>query len=215
MAALLILQRQPLREQEWLLDVFSDSHGRLRLSASSRQTPQLLSLYRGHWAAEQDWPRVRALEWQENLAASGSGLYCGLYLTELLYRLLPQAEAAPDLFQALCETLRGIAGGGLPDPWLRLFEIRLLNALGYGVNWHTDNRGQALNPDQSYRFVAREGLVPAAQGMTGQDLLNFAAGRADMAAFAAAKQVLRSAIDNLLDKPLVSRELFQGLTDPQ
>ena len=215
MAALLILQRQPLREQEWLLDVFSESHGRLRLAASGRETPQLLTLYSGHWAQDQDWPRVRLLEMQEPLAASGTGLYCGLYLTELLCRLQPQGEVAPALFAALCDTLRGIASGGLPDPWLRLFEIHLLKTLGYGVNWQQDYRGQALDPALHYRFVAREGLMPAAQGISGQDLLAFASGQPDPAAFAAAKQVLRVAIDNLLEKPLVSRELFQGLPDPQ
>ncbi|WP_430459606.1 DNA repair protein RecO [Thalassolituus sp. LLYu03] len=222
MAALLVLQRQPLREQEWLLDILTDTAGRLSVVASGRIEPQLLHVYSGFWASADDWPRLRALELTGALQPEGQNLYCALYLTELLTRLVPKGEPLPALFAAFCDTLRGLQGAGLPDPWLRLFEMRLLSALGYGFSWQSDCAGQPIDEDVLYLFKAREGFVresgrvsAAGQGrlLRGQDIRRFAQGQADVSGFACAKRVLRIAIDDLLDKPLVSRELFQALPE--
>lgn len=217
MAALFVLHRQPLREQEWLLDVFSEQHGRLHLVAGERTRPDLLTRYSGHWADGEDWPRLRLLESMESLQPdSAVSLYCGLYLNELLSRLLPRNEPLAAVFQAYADTLKGLQTGGLPDPWLRLFEVQLLTALGYGFSWQEDTDGRPLQADACYQFRAGAGFSLSEQGYRGAHLSGFVCGGEHQAqGYNVAKRVLRSAIDGLLDKPLVSRELFQGLPDPR
>ena len=210
MPALFVLQRQPLREQEWLLDIFSEQHGRLYvITGRSATAPDLLQRLDAGWGPDDDWPRLRGLNLQQQYVLDGDHLYCGLYLTELLGRLLPRHDPLPDIFRLYCDTLQALVQGEMPDPWLRLFEIRLLTALGYGFSWQQDTGGLALAAATRYRFVPREGFTAAAEGYAGADLLAFAAGdRRRPQRWQAAKQVLRLAIDDLLDKPLVSRELF-------
>ncbi|MAK92375.1 MAG: hypothetical protein CMI13_14215 [Oleibacter sp.] len=204
-----ILQRQPLREQEWLLDIFSEQDGRLTVVAGPRQRgSDMLQLLQGSWSPDQDWPKVRAMECLSQPVLSGVSLYCAFYLTELLTRLLPRYEALPDLFRVYHQTLAGLAQNTVPDPWLRLFEVELLAACGYGFSWRQDDSGAALQPDGYYRFIPRQGFSPAAEGFRGRDIMDFAVrNAANPQAWQIARNILRQAIDNMLERPLVSREL--------
>ncbi|MDK2777654.1 MAG: DNA repair protein RecO C-terminal domain-containing protein [Pseudomonadota bacterium] len=210
MAALFVLQRQPLRENEWLLDIFSASDGRLHVVAGRRQpAPDLLQEYQGDWRPDEDWPRIRGLSVMAGAPLNGSFLYCGLYLTELLARLLPRYESLPDVYALYRETLLALARGEEAEPWLRLFEVRLLAALGYGFSWHKDTAGQDILPHACYRFIPRQGFVPADRGFSGSHLQAFARSERDYPrSWQVAKQVMRLALDDLLERPLISRELF-------
>ncbi|MCD8522733.1 MAG: DNA repair protein RecO C-terminal domain-containing protein [Saccharospirillaceae bacterium] len=221
MKTLFVLQRQPLREQEWLLDIFSAEQGRLSVVAGRSQwQPDLHQRYQGDWALAGDWPQLRGLRSLQTYLLRGRNLYCGLYLAELLARLLPRHEAQPELFLTYAKTLEGLQNTELPDPWLRLFEYQLLQALGYGFSWQQDRNGQAIAADASYHFIAREGFArsdaaticrPRQPAWPGEYLLELGQGRAQRPqCWAAAKQVLRCALEDLLERPLVSRELFQS-----
>jgi DNA repair protein RecO (recombination protein O) len=213
MASLYLLRRQPLREHEWLLDIFSQQHGRLSVVAGrSNQIPDLLQRCDGDWVSAEDWPRIRGLRPEQASTLKGPALYCALYVTELLARLLPRGEALPDVFLAYQETLQALTVSQLPDPWLRLFEVRLLTALGYGFSWQQDAQGQPLQASRRYAFVPREGFSISEQGVQGADLIAFARTERDNPrAWISAKQVLRAAIDDLLERPLTSRELFMPI----
>tara|TARA_B100001109_G_C18865061_1_gene476867 strand:- start:38692 stop:39348 length:657 start_codon:yes stop_codon:yes gene_type:complete len=206
-----ILHKQPLREQEWLLDIFSQQDGRLSVIAGPRQRHcDSLQLMQGRWSGHDDWPQVRVMECLSELPFSGNALYCALYITELLARLLPRYEPSPALFHSYRQTLNGLAGGGLPDPWLRLFEVQLLSGLGYGFSWQQDASGHVIEDDIHYDFVPGQGFVgPAVQGIAGRDIIGFARReRNNPAAWLAAKKILRRALDDLLERPLTSRELI-------
>lgn len=61
----------------------------------------------------------------------GDALFSGLYLNELLMRLLPAEAPHPALFEHYTLTLQALADGRALEPLLRSFEWRLLDELGY------------------------------------------------------------------------------------
>jgi DNA repair protein RecO (recombination protein O) len=149
-----------------------------------------------------------------NLLA-GDALFSGLYLNELLLRLLPSEDPHPQLFEHYRVTLPLLAAAQPLEPLLRSFEWRLLGELGYGFALDVDVSGAAIDPARLYRLHADAGLeiVDSAQPgiFLGQDLLHMAA--ADWAApgaLSAAKRLMRQALaPHLGGRPLVSRELFR------
>ncbi len=70
---------------------------------------------------------------REDLFRSASGQY----LAELVLGLLPEREAAPEIFQLLLQTLDGLQRVVDPEPLLRIFEIRLLVLAGFAPRMDT------------------------------------------------------------------------------
>ena len=65
----------------------------------------------------------------------GETLFSGLYLNELLTRLLPKFDAAPMLFAAYGDAIEVISTSADPELTLRRFELLLLEELGYQIQW--------------------------------------------------------------------------------
>ena len=154
-----------------------------------------------------------------NLLA-GEALFSGLYLNELLIRLLPAEDPHPTIFQHYALTVLALAEGRAIEPLLRSFEWRLLDELGYGFALDLDSQGQPIAEQGLYRLHAETGLVPVGHlqpgVFQGRELLAMAA--ADWSvpgALAAAKRLMRQALaPHLGGRPLVSRELFMTLKEP-
>ena len=64
-------------------------------------------------------------------ALQGQGLYCGLYLNELLMRLLHRGDPHVEVFERYRNILSELASEVSPQPLLRVFEKHLLEAIGY------------------------------------------------------------------------------------
>ncbi|MDE3735752.1 MULTISPECIES: DNA repair protein RecO [Pseudomonas] len=154
-----------------------------------------------------------------NLLA-GEALFSGLYLNELLIRLLPAEDAQPALFEHYAVTLQALAANRPLEPLLRAFEWRLLDELGYGFALDSDLAGQPIAPDGIYRLLPDAGLEPVGQLQPGlfhgRELLALA--EADWSApgaLGAAKRLMRQALaPHLGGRPLVSRELFMTIKEP-
>ncbi|WP_278958339.1 DNA repair protein RecO [Aquipseudomonas alcaligenes] len=150
----------------------------------------------------------------------GQTLYSGLYLNELLLRLLPAEDAHPGLFEHYALTLQALAANPPLEPLLRAFEWRLLDELGYGFALDIDIAGRPIVAEGLYRLQPDAGLEPVGQlqpGLfQGVDLLAMAeADWSSPAALAAAKRLMRQALaPHLGGRPLVSRELFMTLKEP-
>lgn len=150
----------------------------------------------------------------------GETLFSGLYLNELLVRLLVGGEPQPILFAAYQQSLEQLAAGDPVEPILRRFEWQLLELLGYGFSLTEDAHGQPLDRHRDYAWYAGEGLrplddpLPGAIGLSGAALLAMAAGDwSAPATLRAAKQLMRQALSvHLGDRPLVSRSLFRRQT---
>lgn len=144
----------------------------------------------------------------------GNELFSGLYLNELLIRLLPAEDPHPQLFEHYQLTVLALAAKRPLEPLLRAFEWRLLEQLGYGFALDHDLHGQPLTAQGLYRLQTDGGFEAVAHlqpgVFVGRDLLAMAS--ADWTApgaLAAAKRLMRQALaPHLGGKPLVSRELF-------
>lgn len=153
----------------------------------------------------------------------GTALFCGIYLNELLQKLLPVEMECAGLFRAYQMVLVKLAHAdtGSEDIPLREFELQLLAELGYRVVFSSDVLGEPLANDsgQFYRFDPEQGFSPVARQPEGRAPLF--SGRT-LAAIAcqdwrdpttrqSAKQLCRLALEQLLDgRELKSRELFRS-----
>ncbi|NQD91125.1 DNA repair protein RecO [Pseudomonas sp. CrR25] len=150
----------------------------------------------------------------------GDALFSGLYLNELLIRLLPAEDPHPIVFDHYAMTILALAQGRALEPLLRAFEWRLLDELGYGFALDRDLHGQPVLADRLYRLHADGGLEAVGQLQPGvfQGTELLAMAEADWSApgaLAAAKRLMRQALaPHLGGRPLVSRELFMTLKEP-
>lgn len=150
----------------------------------------------------------------------GDVLFSGLYLNELLIRLLPTHDPHPSLFEHYALTLQALNAGRPLQPLLRTFEWRLLDELGYGFALEHDVQGQPLAADTFYRLLPEAGLEAVDHlqpGLfLGRDLLALADADWDQPmTLATAKRLMRQALaPHLGGRPLVSRELFMNLKEP-
>ncbi|AGZ33846.1 DNA repair protein RecO [Pseudomonas sp. SWI6] len=145
----------------------------------------------------------------------GDALFSGLYLNELLMRLLPAEAPQPELFEHYALTLQALAAGRPLEPLLRSFEWRLLEDLGYAFALDHDVNDQPIVAQGFYRLQVEAGLerVYLVQPglFNGNELLALAQADWDApGALLAAKRLMRQALAvHLGSKPLVSRELFR------
>lgn len=151
----------------------------------------------------------------ESISLQQTPLFSGFYLNELLLRLLPLADAMPELFSRYSETIESLSSAEDIEPALRKFEWYLLQQLGYGLNFAVDAQSQApVVPDQSYIFDSAVGFVAVHHGgYKGVHLLAIAAGNyGELATRRVAKLIARKALQSILGaKPLNSREMFKQL----
>ncbi|WP_075185580.1 DNA repair protein RecO [Teredinibacter haidensis] len=151
---------------------------------------------------------------------SGVPLYCGLYLNELIQRLLVADDPHPQLFTAyqVCLQYLSEVARGEEDILLREFEFKFLQELGYGINFLQDTLGEDIrpSPENLYFFEPESGfnhsLPYSSRQQFSGELLNGIVQQdwQNKAVRLAAKKICRQALGFLLgDKPLLSRELFK------
>ncbi len=85
--------------------------------------------------------------------------FCGMYVNELLHHLLNAKERDLTLFASYVSTLESIAQRDHIETHLRIFELNLLESLGYGLS-ACDDEGAALQPKEHYRFCFGLGFLP-------------------------------------------------------
>ena len=219
-----VLHSRPYRESSALVDFFTPE-GRLRAvlrgargkaGTLARPFVPLEVEFRGR----SDLKAVARLE-SGGLAywLDGNALFSGMYLNELLIRLLPAEDAHPAMFEHYVATLPALAAKRPLEPILRAFEWRLLTELGYGFALDQDISGKPIDSACLYRLLPDTGLEPV--GLFQPGLFNgaelLAMAEADWnvpGALAAAKRLMRQALaPHLGGRPMVSRELFMNIKE--
>jgi DNA repair protein RecO (recombination protein O) len=123
-----------------------------------------------------------------------------------------------DAYAVLLERL--YAAGQDPARALRLFEKRLLDEVGWGLNLaHEASSGAPLEAGRSYRYGVEGGAEPVdgvAEGsliFCGASLLSLAREELDDdRSLADARRLLRAALDQLLEgRPLRTREVLLAM----
>jgi len=213
-----ILHARPWRETSLLLEVLSREFGRVGLvargvRAARSRTPrallQPLTPLSLAWSGQGELATLTAVEATGTpLALAGEAVLCGLYLNELVTRLLPRGDPHPGIFAAYLTTLQGLSTQTSHAWQLRRFERDLLAELGYGlVLEHAADTGMPLEPAAHYAYRLDSGPVKwhaANDGLKlrGSALLALAADREpDSEDLAGLRRLLRALIAHHLDGP--------------
>jgi DNA repair protein RecO (recombination protein O) len=147
---------------------------------------------------------------------TGDALFAGLYLNELLLRLLRDDDAHPAVFEGYEPTLDALSVDA--EPALRCFERLLLRECGYEITFDCDaDTGAAINADACYRFAPDVGFQSVDEGADERHVYAGATLRAidrddyrDPGVRRAAKQIMRRALaPHLGDRPVGSRALYR------
>jgi DNA repair protein RecO (recombination protein O) len=218
-----VLHARPYRETSSIVDLLTLRHGRLsvvvkgaRGRRGTRVQPfgRLLVRCSGRGA-------LLTLVGCESLShrwLAGDALYAGLYLNELLLRLLRDDDPHPRVFEGYERALEALTAGVDVEPVLRVFERLLLKECGYELTLAiTADSGTPVEPTAAYRFVPDSGFHGVAEPIderlvyAGATLLAIDADDyADPRARRAAKYIMRRALaPHLGDRPIKSRALYR------
>lgn len=223
-----ILHRRDYRNSSLLLELFSKELGRLPAIAkgvkSTRSKKQgELQCFHPLQLGLVGRGEIRSVTTidadQRPYRLLGKGLYCGLYLSELLMRMTARNDPHPELFEHYEQALAALAKSDKFDHTLRCFEINMLETLGYGLLLSCQATGEPLLSDHRYYYQIEHGPVPIAtcniDEMTVHGSTLLALSRGEPLARAAAqeaKRLMRSVLAHYLGtKPLKSRELFRPI----
>jgi DNA repair protein RecO (recombination protein O) len=143
----------------------------------------------------------------------------GYYANELLLRLTARSDPNAEIFSCYSRCLAELADTKVVARPLRVFELGLLHALGYGVELGSDaGSGEPLKPETRYVFEIEHGLRCAdahtdADTYIGRDLIALRECRLDddgslRAAQRLLGRVLRA---HLGERPLQSRLVLQDI----
>ncbi|MBW0148888.1 DNA repair protein RecO [Marinobacter arenosus] len=224
-----VIHRRPWRETSLMVDVFTLNRGRMTViarGANSAKSPLKAQLQPFQplmldWSGRGDLKTLTHVDVRSGPSLHRTAsLYSGLYLNELLQRIMPAADPHPTVFAAYIDALAKLAETTDVEPVLRRFERAFVAALGFDFAWdRATDTGQTVEPDQAYCYDPEQGIVVAAgpgvrlQSLSGEVLLALAAGDLETdSSRRTAKRVMRVLIDYLLQgRPLHSRSLFSHL----
>ena len=172
-----VLHRYDWSESSLVLEVFTRQHGRLALVAKGAKKPSsnfrpvllplqpLLVTYTLAGDGTADIHTLKGAEWVGgHVMPTGDALLSGLYLNELLLRLLARADPHQALFDAYAGVVRVLASehGDALESVLRSFELLLLREIGLLPSLDAQTMTFApLQPGARYTLVPEGGLRAA------------------------------------------------------
>nr|VFK64423.1 MAG: DNA repair protein RecO (recombination protein O) [Candidatus Kentron sp. TC] len=221
-----VLNRRPYRETSLLLEAFTVDSGRIGLVAKGAKRGKvplaaILQPFRAlllSWRGSGDLFTLTRAEAEDSVYLPTPLIKSGFYMNELLLRLLHRHDPHPDLFEDYREALRRIPLPDREEAALRVFEKRLLAAIGYGLSWDREaETGRAVEEGKLYRYQPRRGFVAcggaANSGATVHGETLIAMARETLYAperLREAKCLMRAILRGYLGgKPLASRMLYR------
>lgn len=162
-----VLNARPYSDTSLLIEAFTREHGRVGFIAKGARGPksktrallQPLQPLLLSWTQSGDLGGLTAVEAAAPpLPIAGERVFYGWYVNELLFKLTQRQDPHPSLFETYALTLEQLAGAEAEHA-LRIFEKRLLEELGYGLQLPDD-----IEPTLHYRYDWAEGPVPVGAG---------------------------------------------------
>ena len=225
-----VLHQRRWRETSLIIELFSSHSGRLGLVArgARRASSPLRGLLQpfvpllASWSDRGELGTLRTAEPDgAALPLSGRSLAGGFYLNELVMRLTHRHDPHPELLRDYREALFGLHESTDIEPVLRLFEKRLLSAIGYGLMLEREaGTDLPVREGLRYRYVPELGPVGEGESeergvrVSGATLLALSRERLESAVqMSEAKLLMRFLLERLLGpRPLASRMLFRSLS---
>ena len=227
-----VLHHRPYRDTSRILELFTRDYGRVSVFARGARSARkagtaLTSVLQPFnrllvsWSGRGEAGQLIGAEFDGALSTlPPDRLVSGFYLNELLLKLFARHDSHPDVFAMYGTTLQALkvdAEGVRP---LRLFEKRLLDALGYGLALERDvDADRPLDERYAYRYRLDQGATRIEGVAEGVDIFSgrmlLAVAREDFsdpAVCAEARALLRAALDRCLEgKELRTREVMLAL----
>lgn len=221
-----VLHHRPFRNTSLLLDCLTVTHGRVglvsqgarRARSGARALLQPFTELRLSWIRRGELGRLIDVEAVRHAAPlAGDALLAGFYLNELIIRLVARGDANAPLFTHYRDSLAALVDGPGVARIVRLFELRLLETLGYRVELDRDWRtGTPIEVGSLYMFEIESGPTIARPGheaasFPGEHLISLREGRLDDAAsLRSARQLLGRILDTYIGgRPLRSRDVMR------
>jgi DNA repair protein RecO (recombination protein O) len=224
-----VLHQRPYRDSSQLLECMTAAHGRMGLVArgsrraktGQRALLQPFAPLKVSWVRRGDLGRLTQVEADgASHALEGQRLLAGFYANELLLRLTARGDPNPDVFSCYSRCLARLAAAQSMARTLRVFELELLRALGYGLELDGDSAtGEPLRADLSYVYELELGFRRAERADSdedhypGRDLLALRDLKLDdEASLRTAQRLLGRALKaHLGERPLNSRLVLQDI----
>ncbi len=237
----IVLHYYNYRDSSLIVNLFLSDEGKINVIAKgvkqkkNRQLTALLQPFNKltvSLSGKQDLLNLRTVEATEGgWKLAGKSLYCAYYINELLLRLLPSHCDCQEIFSLYDQILKMLESASLMTQSgslesadyeipLRIFELKLLELLGYGLNLgFTIDNGHAISAQQSYYYSIDSGakrIKPEQENyckLSGQTLLNLEKLHfPDKRTLVESKQLLKCVLaEHLGNKPLKSRQLYKEL----
>jgi DNA repair protein RecO (recombination protein O) len=225
-----VLHQRPYRNTSLLVDCLTARHGRQTLIAQGARRPgsrqaAALQPFRAvllSWVSRGELGRLTYVETaDETRDLAGGVLIAAFYLNELLLRLVPGGDQNDAILSCYSSCLARLAESHDAARPLRLFELELLEALGYRVDLEQDFlTGEPIAPDCDYMLEHENGLTVSNAGTTmelfsGRHLISLREHRLDDAAsLGTARRLLgRILAFHLGGRPLKTRRVMREIID--
>jgi len=223
-----VLHTYPYSETSLIVETYTREHGRVPMIAKGAKRPgsalraalMQFQPVNFSWTGKNDLRSLIQAEWLGGLPMlSGSALFCGFYLNELLLKLLARDDAHERLFDCYEEALRALGSGAGEALVLRGFERELLREIGYALNLARDADDAAIDPEARYVYHPERGarrLGPREYNdleFSGRTLLEMDSGNYSSTQTAQqAKLLMRQLLNHHLNgKALATRQIFTQL----
>jgi DNA repair protein RecO (recombination protein O) len=225
-----VLHQRPYANTSRIIECLTPTRGRVglvargsrRLRSEQRALLQPFARLRVSWIRRGELGRLTYVE-----AATpthelvGDGLLAGFYMNELVLRLLARSDANAEVFSCYSACLQELGAGAGTARTLRLFELALLGALGYGLELaHDCESGEPLREEWTYVFEPESGprralVDTATDSFRGKDLISLRERMLDDADSLRAAKVLlgRALAVHLGSRPLKSRGVLKAIID--
>jgi DNA repair protein RecO (recombination protein O) len=224
-----VLHQRPYRDSSQLLECITTAHGRVGLVArGSRRTGnrqrallQPFAPLRLSWIRRGELGRLTHVEPDALCyALEGQRLMAGFYANELLLRLLARGDPNAEIFSCYSRCLAQLAEATSLARTLRVFELALLGALGYGLELDGDSAtGEPVRVELRYVYELEQGLRraehadPDEDSYSGRDLLSLRdLALDDDSSLRTAQRLLGRVLRaHLGERPLKSRLVLQDI----
>lgn len=242
-----VLHSKPFKDTSAIVELLSQDYGRVSViykgvrSSKNTAKSRVLQPFQPLLASWYGKRELKSGKQVEQAGASnllvGKRLYSGIYLNEILMRLLHRDAPAEGIFEHYQQCLAELQVADTIELPLRQFEWRLLEAIGYQLPCEYDARNDApivdgayyryevnngfiyehsfdQNVDQNFdRNVGQKRSLPRPSVFSGELLLAISRDKLEINMLPEAKRLMRMALaPHLGDKPLESKKLFMGMS---